>query len=49
MLENYQGVAKAFAENEFKTYRVIQDRLFESDFDKKIKKLEKEIKKGLQE
>ena len=27
-------IAKAFAESEFEKYRVIQDRLFESDFDK---------------
>jgi hypothetical protein len=33
-------VAKAFAEGEFEKYRVIQDRLLESDFDKAIKKLE---------
>lgn len=26
-------VAKAFAESEFEKYRVIQDRLFQSDFD----------------
>ena len=29
-------VAKAFAESEFEKYRVIQDRLYESDFDKFI-------------
>ena len=39
-------IAKTFAENEFETYRVIQDYLFESDFDKETKKLEKEISKG---
>ena len=33
-------IAKAFAENEFEKYRVIQDRVFESDFDKQIKQLE---------
>ena len=27
-------VAKAFAESEFEKYRIIQDRLFKSDFDK---------------
>ena len=32
-------VAKAFAESEFEKYRVIQDHLFESDFDRAIKKL----------
>lgn len=30
-------VAKAFAESEFEKYRVVQDRLFESDFDRHIK------------
>lgn len=34
-----QEVAKAFAESEFEKYRVVQDRLFESDFDRHIKKL----------
>jgi hypothetical protein len=34
-----QEIAKAFAESEFEKYRVIQDRLYESDFDKHIKKL----------
>lgn len=32
-------LAKEFAEGEFEKYRIIQDRLFESDFDKEIKKL----------
>jgi hypothetical protein len=32
-------IAKAHAETEFEKYRVIQDRLFESDFDKMIKNL----------
>jgi len=31
-------VAKAFAESEFEKYRIVQDRLFESDFDRHIKK-----------
>jgi len=31
-------VAKAFAESEFDKYRVVQDRLFESDFDRHVKK-----------
>jgi hypothetical protein len=30
-------IAKAFAESEFEKYRVVQDKLFESDFDKQIK------------
>ena len=32
-------IAKAFAEVEFEKYGVIQDRLYESDFDKEIKKI----------
>ena len=32
-----QVVAKAFAESEFEKYRIGQDRLFESDFDRHIK------------
>ncbi len=35
-------VAKAFAESEFEKYRVVQDRLFESDFDRMVKRLQKE-------
>jgi hypothetical protein len=39
-LEYYsREVAKAFAESEFEKYRVVQDRLFESDFDRHIRKL----------
>lgn len=33
-----QAVAKAFAESEFEKYRIVQDRLFESDFDRLVKK-----------
>ena len=33
-----QEVAKAFAESEFEKYRIVQDRFFESDFDRHIKK-----------
>ena len=33
-------IAKQFAESEFEKYRVIQDRLFESDFDKLLGKTE---------
>ncbi|WP_312338560.1 virulence RhuM family protein [Sphingobacterium sp.] len=33
-------IAKAHAESEFEKYRVIQDQLFESDFDKELKKLQ---------
>ena len=34
-----QAVARAFAESEFEKYRIVQDKLFESDFDKAVKKL----------
>jgi hypothetical protein len=34
-------IAKAHAESEFEKYRIIQDRLFESDFDKEIKLIKK--------
>ena len=39
------NIAKDFAESEFEKYRIIQDRLFESDFDKEAKKLEQHLKK----
>ena len=37
--EGGREVAKAFAESEFEKYRIVQDRLFESDFDRHIKKM----------
>ena len=37
-----KDLAKKFAESEFEKYRIIQDKLFESDFDKEIKKLEQQ-------
>jgi hypothetical protein len=39
-------IAKAHAESEFEKYRVAQDRLFESDFDRLVKQLEPEGKKN---
>lgn len=36
-------IAKDHAESEFEKYRIIQDRLFESDFDKEIKAISEEI------
>ena len=33
------AIAKEFAENEYEKYRPVQDKMFESDFDKEIKKL----------
>ncbi len=40
-----QAIAKAFAESEFEKYRIVQDKLFESDFDKAIKQIEAPKKK----
>ena len=37
-------IAKAHAESEFEKYRVVQDRLFESDFDRMIKGVEDQEK-----
>ena len=37
-------MAKTFAESEFEKYRIVQDRLFESDFDKEIKRIEGKYK-----
>ena len=39
-------IALALAEKEFEKYRIVQDKLFESDFDKAIKKLEAPKKKN---
>jgi len=33
-------IAKTFAESEFEKYRIVQDRLFESDFDRVMKQIE---------
>ncbi len=38
-------IAKAHAESEFEKYRIVQDRLYESDFDKQIKALESREKR----
>jgi len=38
-------LAKAHAESEFEKYRIVQDRLFESDFDKAVKRIEASKKK----
>jgi hypothetical protein len=34
------AAAKSHAESEFEKYRILQDRLFESDFDKEVKQIE---------
>jgi hypothetical protein len=39
-------IAKAHAESEFEKYRIVQDRLFESDFDRAVKQLEQDEKKN---
>ncbi len=36
-----QAIAKAFAESEFEKYRIIQDRIFSSDFDKLLNYVKK--------
>jgi hypothetical protein len=36
------AIAKEFAEKEFEKYKPIQDKMFESDFDKEIKHLLKD-------
>ena len=40
-------IAKTFAESEWEKYRIVQDRLFESDFDREVKKLLDSEKKKL--
>ena len=39
-------IAKAHAESEFEKYRIVQDRLFESDFDRLLKQVAQEEKKN---
>ncbi|MEI7848385.1 MAG: RhuM family protein [Chloroflexota bacterium] len=39
-------IARVHAESEFEKYRIVQDRLFESDFDKQLKRIDQEIKKS---
>ena len=34
-----QAIAKSFAESEFEKYRIVQDKFFESDFDREVKKI----------
>ena len=40
-------IAKTFAESEWEKYRIVQDRLFASDFDREVKKLLTSTKKKL--
>ena len=39
-------IAKQHAESEFEKFRVIQDRLYESDFDREIKRIVGEMREG---
>ena len=39
-------IAKTHAESEFEKYRIVQDRLFESDFDRLLKQIESGSKQG---
>lgn len=39
-------IAKAHAESEFEKYRIVQDRLYQSDFDKQVNALENSEEKG---
>jgi hypothetical protein len=39
-------IAKAHAESEFEKYRIVQDQLFESDFDRVVKQIEASEKNG---
>ena len=39
-------LAKTHAKSEFEKYRIVQDRLFESDFDRMIKQMGQGAKKG---
>jgi hypothetical protein len=39
-------LAKAHAESEFEKYRIVQDRLFESDFDRMVRQIEAESQSG---
>ncbi|MHB8280977.1 MAG: cell filamentation protein Fic, partial [Candidatus Humimicrobiaceae bacterium] len=40
-------IAKSFVESEWEKYRIVQDRLFESDFDREVKKLLNSKKKKI--
>ena len=42
-------IAKAHAESEFEKYRIMQDRLFESDFDRMIKQIESDSQPDIAE
>ena len=44
MIPNLSEIAKLHAETEFEKYRIIQDRLFLSDYDKYMLELEEQTK-----
>lgn len=39
-------MAKAHAQSEFEKYRIVQDRMFESDFDRAIRGIEGKDRSG---
>ena len=43
------AIARSHAESEFEKYRIVQDRLFESDFDKAVKQIEAADRQGEEE
>ncbi len=43
-----QKIAKTFAETEFEKYRIVQDRLYESDFDRHVKRDLERVKQQTQ-
>jgi hypothetical protein len=42
-------LAKEHAENEFEKYRLVQDRIFQSDFDKELKLIESHVLTGIED
>lgn len=42
-------IARAHAESEFEKYRIVQDRLFESDFDRLLKLTDSSNQSGMDE
>ena len=42
-------IAQSHAESEFERYRIVQDRLFMSDYDRYLLALEEEVKKAADE
>ena len=42
-------ISKAHAESEFEKYRIVQDRLFESDFDRLLKLTDSSNQSGMDE